>query len=95
MTRFFVQVLTNDNKLDRHEEPQEVEDDLEERPLRSLHETPCSWGEDEGVPSSDSESADEEILVRTQVWRQVEGRREQCCDICHCRRRVEVSLSKA
>ena len=75
---------TDDNEFNGHEEPEEVEDDLQHRPLGGLHEPPCARGEDEGVPCSDGERTDEEVLVRAQMGRQVEGGREERRDIRHC-----------
>ena len=75
---------TDDNEFNGHEEPEEVEDDLQHRPLGGLHEPPCARGEDEGVPCCDGERADEEVLVRAQMGRQVEGGREERRDIRHC-----------
>ena len=65
-------LLTDDDKLCRHEKAEEVEDELECRPLGCPHQPPTSRREDEGVPCSYGEGADEEIFVRAQVGGQVE-----------------------
>lgn len=66
-------VLTDDCKLDRHVEPQDMEEDLQRRPLRGPEESPGPRGQHQGVPCGDGERADEEVLVGGQVGREVEG----------------------
>ncbi|KAF5315265.1 hypothetical protein D9619_007199 [Psilocybe cf. subviscida] len=56
----------------RHPDLQEVEEDLEFGPPRHLPETEGAGGDDESVPCCDGEGADEEVLVRRQVWGEVE-----------------------
>lgn len=62
---------TDDGELDGHVEAKDVEEDLEGGPFCGTEQPPCSGGENEGVPGSDSEGADEEVLVGRQVRRQV------------------------
>ena len=67
-------VRTNDRELDGHEDADEVEERLERWPPLGAHELPGAWGEDEGIPSGDSHSADHEVLVRAEVRGQIQGR---------------------
>lgn len=66
----------DDYELCGHEHPHEVEQDLEHRPALGLAQPPCPRGEDEGVPSRYGERTYEEILLRREMRREVEGRRE-------------------
>lgn len=54
---------TDYSELDRHVESKDVEDDLEWGPFLCAEEPPCPWRQDEGVPCSDCERTDEEVLV--------------------------------
>ena len=67
---------TNDDKFCRHEYPHEVEENLKRWPSWRSEEAPRPGREDQGVPCSNSESANKEILVSAQMRRQVEGRGE-------------------
>lgn len=60
-----------------------MKEDLEHRSLRGLHETPSAWREHEGVPGCDGERANEEVLVRAQMRREVERIREEVSDVGH------------
>lgn len=66
--------LTDDDKLDGHENSEKVEDDLKGGPARRPEETPGAGREDEGVPCCDGEGADEEVLVSTEMGREIERR---------------------
>jgi len=63
----------NDDPLCRHEDAQEVEEDLEGRPSWGAEETPGAGGEHESIPGCDGEGADKEVLVGTEMGREVEG----------------------
>ena len=60
---------TDDSELDRHENTQEMEENLEHRPFASLHQTPCSRRKNQSIPSCDCQSADEEIFVSAEMGR--------------------------
>ena len=63
----------------RHEEPDEVVDDLEHRPFLGAEKLPGPWGEHEGVPGGDGQGADEKVLVGRQVGRKLEGVWKKAC----------------
>jgi len=67
---------TDYDKLNGHEVSEEVEEDLEDGPTWGLEQAPGAGGEDEGIPCGDGECADEEVLVSTEVRREVQRRRE-------------------
>lgn len=58
-----------------------MEENLKTRPARSFEETPCPGGENEGIPSSDCECADEEVLVCAEMGRKIERGREEGGDV--------------
>ena len=72
-------LLTDNSELDRHVESKDVEDDLEWGPFLCAEEPPCPWRQDEGVPCSDGERTDEEVLVSREMRREVERRGEDVC----------------
>jgi len=49
-----------------------MEENLEDRPALGFEEPPSSRGEYKGVPCRDSEGADEEILVRAEMGREIQ-----------------------
>lgn len=65
-------VLTNDDELDRHEEPKEIEEDLEGWPALCLPETIRPREEDKGIPCCDGEGADQKVFVGAQMGGEVE-----------------------
>ena len=67
---------TNDDELNGHEEPQEVVDDLEDRPSLHPEKLPAPRTENKGVPCRDGQSAHEEILVCREMRGEVEVGRE-------------------
>ena len=78
-------LLTDNSELDRHVESKDVEDDLERGPFLCAEEPPSPWRQDEGVPCSDGESTDEEVLVSGEMRREVEGGGEDVCWVDgHC-----------
>lgn len=58
-----VEIRTDYGELYWHEDAEEVEENLEGRPLMGAEETPCAGGEDKSVPGSNSEGADIEVFV--------------------------------
>jgi hypothetical protein len=46
-----------------------LKDDFKDWPLLRLHQTPTTRGEDESVPCCDGQSANEEVLVSTEMRR--------------------------
>jgi hypothetical protein len=74
---------TNESELDGHVEPQDMEEYLENWPFLGSEKPPSSWRQDKSVPGGDCERTDEEVLVRRQVWWQVEGRREERGGVGH------------
>ena len=75
--------LTDNNKFYRHEETHEVEQNLEDGPLRGLHETVPTRGQDKGVPSCHGQRTYEEVFVSTKMRGQVKGGREESSDVRH------------
>ena len=73
----------DDDKLDGHQVSKDLENNLEHWPFFSLHQTPAPWRQDEGIPCSDCESANEEVLVSREMRGKVE--------ICWKQRRDIVS----
>jgi len=73
-------VLTHYDKLDQHPNPDNMKKGLERRPTRFIKEAPCARRENESIPGSDSKSADKEILVSTEMWRQVQRGRQELTD---------------
>ena len=63
---------TGNGEAYRHEEPDEMVDDLERGPFLSAKELPGPRGKNECVPSGDGQRADEKILVSRR-----EGRRRR------------------
>jgi len=53
---------------------------LERRQTRFIKEAPCARRENEDIPGSNSKSADKEILVSTEMWRQVYRGRQGLTD---------------
>jgi hypothetical protein len=72
-----VDQLTDNDKLCRHEESEDMEDDLKDGPFLGLEEPPGAGAEDEGVPCGYCERADEKVFVGGQVGGQVERGREE------------------
>lgn len=58
-----------------------MEEKLESRPSWCFEKAPCPWGEDEGIPSGDSEGADKEVFVCAEMGRKVEGVRQEGGDV--------------
>lgn len=58
-----------------------MEEDFQSGPSGTLEESPSSWGKDEGVPSSDCEGTNEEILVSAEMGREVKGVWEEGSDV--------------
>ena len=54
-------------------------DDLEHGPFLGAKELPGPRGENEGVPSGDGQRADEKVLVRRQMGRELEGVWKKAC----------------
>lgn len=75
--------LTDNNEFYGHEETHEVEQNLEDGPLRGLHETVPTRGQDKGVPCCYGQSTYEEVLVSTEMRGQVKGGREKSSDVRH------------
>jgi len=50
-------------ELNRHEKPQEVEEDLEDGPFLGLEEPPSARRKNEGVPSCNCKGADKEVFM--------------------------------
>ena len=75
--------LTDNNKFYGHEETHEVEQNLEDGPLRGLHETVPTRGQDKGVPCCHGQSTYEEVLVSTEMRGQVKRGREESSDVRH------------
>ena len=72
---------TDDGELDGHEDPEEMEEDLQWRPLFGTKKTPCARGENEGVPGGDGEGAHEEVLVCREVRGKIEVGREDLGEV--------------
>jgi len=62
----------DDDELNGHQQTEEVKGDLHDGPFLALEELPCARRKDEGVPGSDGQGADEEILVGAEMGREVE-----------------------
>ena len=60
-------IHTNYDKLSGHEESEDMENDLEDGPFLGLEEPPGAGAEDECIPCSYGECADEEVLVGGEV----------------------------
>lgn len=76
-----MKVLTDNGELYRHEEPKEVEQELQWWPFLSLEEPPGSRGQNQGVPSGDGKRAHEEVLVCRQMRRKIEVGREDLREV--------------
>ena len=72
----------DDSELNGHKPPEEVVCNLEWWPLGLPEETVRPGGENEGVPCCYGERAHEEVLVRRQMGREVEGRGKDRGGVC-------------